>query len=385
MFVILKNLANFLVYLIIDFLICLKKVPVSDNTLLLIRLDSIGDYVLFRNFIEIVRTSNIYKNYKITLCGNIIWKNLAETFDSSFVDEFIWIDRKKFYGNPFYKYSVLKKIHAAGFETVIDPTYTREILFGDSIVKTSCAKERIGCTASLDKHAKWKRNILSDDYYTRLLKSDTKNLFEFYRNKEFFENLFQIKLQIQKPYFDTTPIKLDKIAQDKYVIIVPGANDRKRIWKAGSFVSVAEYILKEFNINIIITGSQSESVTAQFISSKLNSTKVHDLAGKISLPSLVKYIEDAELIISNETSSVHIATAVNTSFICISNGNHLGRFNPYPQEIFANSFYIYPPQIKEEISNFDNEENKFRFNSELNINDITPGEVINVIKKLLSR
>jgi len=383
MFVVLKNLANFLIYLIIDFLVCLKKIPTRSNTLLLIRLDSIGDYVLFRNFIEIVKLNEAYRNYKITLCGNIVWKNLAETFDSPFIDEFIWIDRKKFYGNILYKYRTLKKIHDAGFQTVIDPTYTREILYGDSIVKTSCAIEKIGCTASLDKHAKWKRNLLSDDYYTTLLTSSTKNLFEFYRNKEFFENLFQQKLEIQKPYFDTKIIKLEKVTPDKYVVIVPGAQDKKRIWDANNFISIAEYIIREFDFNILITGSQSESEIARQISFNLNPSKVHDLTGKISLSSLVKYIEDAQLVISNETSSVHISAAVNTPLVCISNGNHLGRFNPHPQEIFANAFYIYPPQINKELHNFDYEENKFRFNSELDINDITPAEVINEIKQII--
>ncbi len=383
MFIILKNIINFLIYLIIDSFVCIKKAETRGGNLLLIRLDSIGDYVLFRNFIEIVKKSDEYKNCSITLCGNISWRNLAETFDSAFVDEFIWIDRKKFYGNILYKYRILKKIHNAGFESVIDPTYTREILYGDSIVKTSCAAEKIGCTASLDKHAKWKRNLLSDDYYTTLLPSSTKNLFEFYRNKEFFENLLKQKLQITKPYFETKNVQLEKVTYDKYVIIVPGANDKKRIWNVNSFISVAEFILNKSDYNILITGSSTETEIAEHISHKLNSSKVYNLAGNISLSSLVKYIEDAKLLISNETSSVHIAAAVNTPFVCISNGNHLGRFNPYPKEIFDDAFYVYPPQIKGMINNFDNEENKFRFSSELNINDITPAEVIREISKIL--
>jgi len=47
---------------------------------------------------------------------------------------------KKFNNNPFCKYELLKEIYKSGFETIIDTTFSREILYGDLIVKTSKAK-----------------------------------------------------------------------------------------------------------------------------------------------------------------------------------------------------------------------------------------------------
>jgi ADP-heptose:LPS heptosyltransferase len=116
----------------------------------------------------------------------------------------------------------------------------------------------------------------------------------------------------------------------------------------------------------------------------LNSSSAYNLTGQIPLTSLVKYLEDAELLISNETSPVHIAAAVNTPVICISNGNHLGRFNPYPREIFQDAHYIYPGAVESIINAGHLDKNSFRFKSKLDINEITPDSVKTLINKILN-
>ncbi|MDW8465862.1 MAG: hypothetical protein RML35_06685 [Chloroherpetonaceae bacterium] len=70
-----------------------KNKSFVPKTLLILRLDEIGDYVLFRNFLKEIRESERFKDYKITLCGNAAWKDLAEAFDKESVDEFIWISK----------------------------------------------------------------------------------------------------------------------------------------------------------------------------------------------------------------------------------------------------------------------------------------------------
>ena len=383
MIVKLINLFNYISFLPFRYLVRRKKVPVNSGTMLIIRLDAMGDYILFRNFLEVLKKNGKYAGFRITLCGNIEWKNLAEVFDKEFIEEFIWIDRKKFYNNFFYKYHILTKIHNSGFEVVINSAYTREILFGDLIVKVSDAKERIGCSGSLDKHAKWKRALLSDSYYTTLFNSKNENLFEFYRNKEFFENLLNRKLSIGKHYFNTGKLNIEKITGDKYVILVPGAKDKERIWDMENFVSVSQFIIKNYKLKVIVSGSENEKMLAETLISKLNPDYAYNLAGKVSLSSLVKYIEDAELLLSNETGPVHIAAAVNTPVICISNGNHLGRFNPYPKEIFQNAYYIYPHEVENIINSGSENQNNLRFKSEYDINEITPDRVKEVINKIL--
>ena len=48
----------------------------KKNTLLLVRVDEIGDYVLWRNVLSCIRNAERFKNYHITLCGNQAWKDM---------------------------------------------------------------------------------------------------------------------------------------------------------------------------------------------------------------------------------------------------------------------------------------------------------------------
>ena len=57
-------------------------------------------------------------------------------------------------------------------------------------------------------------------------------------------------------------------------------------------------------------------------------------------------------MISNETGTVHIAAALNVKTICISNANHIGRFNPYPTEMKIPTRYIYPPCVERDVKDW---------------------------------
>ena len=94
----LTNLIRFLTYSLINLFISPSK-EIKRKSLLLVRLDAIGDYVLFRNFIKLLKKNQKYNDYTITLLGNSVWKNLSKELDYEYVDDFIWLDRNKFHNN----------------------------------------------------------------------------------------------------------------------------------------------------------------------------------------------------------------------------------------------------------------------------------------------
>lgn len=385
----LKNLINYLLFLLISPFIKNNKIAPVPGTMLVIRLDAIGDYVLFRNFLKSIKESQQYKNYKITLCGNIVWKDLAESLDAAFIDDFIWIERKRFYGNLFYKFSILKNINERGFEIVVNSTYTREILYGDEMVWVSNAGEKIGSQGALDKHAKWKRNLFSDKYYTRLIEASSENLFEFNRNKEFFENFLQRKINLTRPSINTMELRVLTELPENYAVIFPGAKEGKRRWSYLNYITVANHLIKNQHVKIVLPGFGSDKEIAEKIyrslcESKLDKSFIIDITGKTSLTELIKIIDGARILISNETGAVHIAAAVETPFICISNGNHLGRFHPYPKDIFDKAYYVYPEEIMKNISSEKFMKEAYRFSSDISIDDTKPQRVIELINKLLT-
>jgi ADP-heptose:LPS heptosyltransferase len=376
-----KNLLSFLTFLVINFFFCRKKVNLKPNTLLLIRLDSIGDYVLFRNFIKILKEDEKYRNYKITLCGNKVFKDLAESLDSEFIDDFIWIDRDKFLHDIKYKIKILKLIHNTGFEIVINPTYTREILFGDQIVKSSNARVRIGCTGSPDKQKRIR--IFTNKFYTELLNSSDNNYFEFYRNKEFFENLLRKKLNIQRTSLTVKGFSLKGIPGKDYIVLFPGASSKKRRWDISNYYVVANHIIGKFGMFVIVTGGEGEKELAGYFFKKPGGEKIIDYTGKTNLLQLAFLISNSKLLISNETGAVHIAAATGIPFICISNGQHYRRFHPYPEEIFSKGYYLYPKGFETNSSEFNGIAEKYRYGSRLNINSVSPLDVIKLCDQIL--
>ena len=49
------------------------------SKLLIVRLDEIGDFMLWRPFLEELVTAHQFKDFTIEFCGNKIWKSLFET------------------------------------------------------------------------------------------------------------------------------------------------------------------------------------------------------------------------------------------------------------------------------------------------------------------
>ena len=381
-FIKLRNLVNYFIYLVINlFLPSVQKI--SPNTLLIIRLDAIGDYLLFRNFLSTIRSSRKYKDYKITLCGNIAWKDLSEAFDKNVVDEYIWIDRKKFYKDISYKFRFLRKVRLMGFETVISATYSREILYDDLIVNSSRAKERIGSEGSKDSYVKWKRNLFTDKYYTNLISVANSNIFEFNYNRNFWESFLEESIEIEAPQINVSEISLDSIPSQPFVVLFPGASRKEKIWGYNNFKEIAEFLINEYSYNIVLTGGEKEKEVSLKIYNSLPRGKVFNLTSKTTLPVLARIISESELLISNDTAAVHLAASVNKTFICLTNGERFGRFHPYPQEIFDKAYYIYPPEIMNNLDNMELLKNKYGFSSNLDINGIKPNVVKEILRKIL--
>ena len=53
-----QNIGIYIISLLLSYQLGLKSVGIKPKSLLIIRLDSIGDYVLFRNFLEVLKKSS---------------------------------------------------------------------------------------------------------------------------------------------------------------------------------------------------------------------------------------------------------------------------------------------------------------------------------------
>lgn len=353
---------------------------ITQKTILLIRLDAIGDYILFRNFIQALKTSNKYKNYKITLVGNKAWKNLAETLENQYIDRFIWIDRHQFNKNFLYRYKKLKEISSEGYELILSPVYNREFFYADTIVKLVNAHKKIGNSGDLYNLHSWQTKT-SNQYYTELSQTDNNLMFEFFRNKEFFQNVLEQYIPIKKTFIDISTVKSSITLPEQYIVLFLGASADFRKWSVENFIEVAKFIKQAYKHTIVVCGDSKEQEAANAFDALLDE-RVLNLVGKTSLLDVLTIINNAELLIANETSAPHFAVALEKpSILVISNGNHFGRFTPYPKELSAKYNVIYHPTIENNLTEYKTISRQYGYGSSLDINDI---EVDSVIKKITS-
>lgn len=377
-----KHLCQTMLVDVID-AFAIRKCELNPKTLLLIHLDAIGDYVLFRNFISEVRNSGMYHDYSITLCGNEQYRDLAEWLDSGYINDFIWIDRRKFRFNLLYRFALVRMISERGFAITVNAASSRIYYWGDAVVKASGSFERIGSAGNTINCKPWQKDK-SDKFYTRLIPVTNNYLFEFLRNKVFFTEILDEPIKLVGPYFEPEKIPSSLVTDRPYAVLFPGAGDTFRQWNCNNFADVAIYLGKKYGYVVVIAGSVGDNLLANHISSLIYGVQVIDLTGRSTLPELIGIIANAEILISNETSAVHFAVASGARVICISNGNQLGRFSPYPPEMYSEVSYLFPREVVERYDNFFELCETLASRSHLNINEISVRSVCEQIDTMLT-
>lgn len=309
-----------------------KNQPDKKKWILIIRLDAIGDFVLWLDAATAIRKLYPQEEYNLVLLGNILWKELAE--NSPLFDETIFIDNNLFYFNLQYRWNIWKIIRSFKWTLAINPTFSRKFGCSDSAVRMSGATFRIGSKGDLSNQLRLQK-LISNRWYTKLLPATENTLMELERNAEFVRNLgiADFKLGIPRLVIkDKLPIDFN---EKNYVVIAPGASLPVKQWPIERFAELGKQIYKRFGVKIIICGSMNETVLAQKMLDSVESVStlwIEDWTGKTSLIELASVIKGAKMLIGNDSSAVHIAAAVGTPSICIVGGWHFGRFMPYAHE-----------------------------------------------------
>jgi len=303
----------------------LAKFRTAKKRLLIIKTDAIGDYILFRNFIEVVKTSERFKNHRVDLVGNTLWQEIALKYDSGFIGDFYFISADKLYEAPWQTLKLGWRLFRNNYQMVLQPAYARTFI-SDGIAGLTAAKEIVGFKSDTERISS-KYKIKTDRFYTCLLELPPAKLFEFDRAKFFFEELLGQKLAIEKP-----KLGAGKTTKNG-VLIFPGAGVLKRSWEPVKFLELIKLIIENTPKEIILAGGPDEIGIGELLMKDLPAGRVRNSIDRTSLVKLIDLVAGAELLISNETSAMHIASAVNTKAVCILGGGHFGRFAPYPNNI----------------------------------------------------
>jgi ADP-heptose:LPS heptosyltransferase len=330
------RLARYAALLCVDVLLILTRTATPrSGRVLLVRVDGIGDFVLWLDAAQATVSYYRKRNKNVILVADAAWAEWAR--DLAAFDDVVALNRNKYKRNLAYRYRMGAKIRRLGCGIAVQPTYSREWLAGDSVVRVSGAVERIGSSGNEANVKPWQRQT-GNVWYTRLIDADPHPQMELIRNAQFVRALGETNYRAkvfnlrQVSTLETGEAFTSALAgHGKFYVLFPGANWAGRRWPVANFAKIAGKLHSKTGWHGVICGSAGDREISEKLCEQCD-VPILNWAGRSDLPQLAAIISAAQLVVTNDTSATHIAAACGVAAICILAGGHFGRFLPYRVE-----------------------------------------------------
>jgi ADP-heptose:LPS heptosyltransferase len=331
------------------------QAPPDPSRVLVVRNDSIGDYLLYRPWLRQLSTELRLRNQHLILVANALWAPLAQAWDGDVVAEIIAVQFDRFGKDLAYRAEIVGRIGQLGAGEVMYPVHVREPA-AENFIRFLHAPVRIA-SQGVHVHEPWFR--LLDAGYTRLLPTTRAVLFEYDRNREFFENWRQAAVLDQRLTLPPAPAPALALpasvheagaglaAAGPYLVLFPGASARQKRWPAQHFGELAKGLHQRYGAQyqLVIAGSLSDNAYVPALSQAAGpGVPLINRCGQTDLPGLAALIAGARLLISNDTVAAHLAAQAGTPCLVLLMGENYGKFFPYPSSLLkAPCRCLFPP------------------------------------------
>ncbi|MBL7131106.1 MAG: lipopolysaccharide heptosyltransferase II [Candidatus Omnitrophica bacterium] len=118
---------------------------------------------------------------------------------------------------------------------------------------------------------------------------------------------------------------------DFVVAINPGGNWNLKRWPKGHFAELADKLVSDLDVKIIITGAKKDIRLAEEISNLMKAKPII-FCGKTTLKQLAALFKKVNLVISADSGPMHIANALGAKLIALFGPTSPGITGPYNKE-----------------------------------------------------
>jgi ADP-heptose:LPS heptosyltransferase len=321
----------------LDWLV-LAWTPVKEHRsrrLLVVRLDGLGDAILWLPSAQRLRAEYPAGDYELHLVANQAWADLPAY--SAIFDKVIPVDRHRFCVKFNYRWRTLMGLKKSGYSQVIHPVHSREFIRGDSISLHSRGQRTIGSRGDRSNHTRF-THWLSGRWYDELYDCGPDLGFELERNAEFLRKYGLSDVAIIAP---TLSLPQSEQEDRKYYLLVPGASHEGKRWPLARFARLAEQISAETGWDGVICGGPGEEKLGEDLL-VTSSVPLDNKIGRTDMLQLIDLVGRAGLVVTNDTAAAHLSSALKTPSVCILGGWHYGRYHPYTT---ANEQQGIPPRV----------------------------------------
>jgi ADP-heptose:LPS heptosyltransferase len=307
-----------------------RILPRRANKIAVVRLDNIGDFILWLDGARAIRTRYPRPDYHVSLIASSKWSEFAES--SGLFDDVMAVDPERLIHEARYRRAVCRRIAERRFGTAINPTFSRNTWIDDFLVKATGASVCIGHVGDLSNATRHIKRI-ADRWYTDLVPESKPAAHELVKNWHFAQK-FDPEIFLRGPQLEPGMIRRPSWLPDdnRYFVLFPGAAGLIKIWPIERFGDIAARIHATTGWIGIVCGLASDSSAARELIARRKGVPIMDACGKTTLPELAGVIAEARLTVTNDTGAAHLAAALRVPAVAISGGGHFGRFLPYPTE-----------------------------------------------------
>ncbi len=345
--------------------------------ILIIRLSALGDTIH-----TLPLASALRKRYPNIQIDWIVEDKAAEFIvDNPILNNIYILEKKKWKKNSnkiknikeFF--SIIKNIRKEKYDIVID---TQQLLKSSIIMGLSGGKRKI----MLDGGREFSF-IFADETIKTGRKQFDINYHVVKRNLEIAKYLDCSHLETEfiipdfsKKYKKEIVNKINNLNKNKKTaVLAPATTWKNKHWSIEGWQDLIN-ILKE-ECNIVITASEKEKPLIKLILKDIEHKNILDLSGQTSLKDLVYIYQNADVVISPDSGSAHIAWAVNKpAIITLFFATSAKRTAPYGDKYFSISANTQcSPCMKKHC--------KLKKYKNICIGSISSTQIINIVKKVL--
>ncbi len=320
--------------------------PELVESVLVVRLDGIGDVILTTPFLRELRGN--LPNAWITLLVRPAVANLVEL--CPYVNEVLTYDSAALrYWRPFKAISralrlARKHFWRRDYDLAISPRWDVDSNYGSMVTFLSGAHQRLGYSEKVTEE-KSRLNAGLDRLLTHgidggALKHEVEknlDLITFMGGTVALDRLEFWPGESDELFADRILAKHGVHDGDLLIALAPGAGHPKRMWPLPNFVELGAWIATHFGGTLVIVGSQEEEPLGNELQLRLGEKAINGV-GQTSLREAGALLKRCRLFIGNDAGPMHLAAAAGLPVIEISchplggstgHANSPARFGPW--------------------------------------------------------
>lgn len=121
------------------------------------------------------------------------------------------------------------------------------------------------------------------------------------------------------------------LEKEPAVALNAGGNWGPKRWPPENFALLADKLVSELGVKVVITGSIGDKRLAGTIAGKMKSQAIN-IAGKTDLKQLAAVFKQSRVVVSADSAPMHIACAVGAPLVCLLGPTAARITGPYPEE-----------------------------------------------------